>query len=158
MWTARVDKLRWREPRVTVGSDFPGPGSVTWRPQPLLIAIGVAASLGAAIWVFLASDPEDLIVGVVIALVLAVLSFAGWRRRVIGGPRGLLICGFGRRRMVPWSQVRSMDNATTRRFGLSSTTIEVDLVDDDLLIFGRTDLGADPEAVLTTLRGFSARR
>src|SRR6476646_7814960 len=105
MWTARVDKLRWREPLVTVGSDFPGPGSVTWRPQPLLIAIGVAASLGAAIWVFLASDPEDLIVGVVIALVLAVLSFAGWRRRVLGGPRVLMICGVARRRMSPWSQV-----------------------------------------------------
>jgi hypothetical protein len=123
-----------------------------------LVAIGAAGSLGAAIWVFLTSDPEDLIVGVVLALVLAVLSVTGWRRRVIGGPRGLLICGFGRRRIVPWSQVRSIDNATSRRFGLASTTIEVDLIDDDLLIFGRTDLGADPEAVLSTLQGFSPQQ
>lgn len=150
MWTT----LGGDQP-VTAGSDFPGPGSVIWRPQPLLVAIGAAGSLGAATWVFLTSDPEDLIVGVVLALVLAVLSLNGWRRRVIGGPRGLLICGFGSRRMVPWSQVRSIDNATSRRFGLASTTIEVDLVDDDLLIFGRTDLGADPEEVLITLRGFT---
>ena len=106
----------------------------------------------------LTSDPMDLVVGVVIAVVAAVLAVAGWRRRVVGGPRGLLICGFGGRRMIPWSQVRRMDTATSRRLGLASTTIEVDLIDDDLLIFGRTDLGADPEDVLAVLLEFAPRR
>ncbi len=152
-----MDKRRAGEP-VTAGSDFPGPGSQTWRPKPMLVALAAAAAVAAAVWVVLTSDPMDLVVGVVIAVILVVLAVAGWRRRVIGGPRGLLICGFGGRRMVPWSQVRGIDTATSRRFGLASTTIEVDLIDDDLLIFGRTDLGADPEVVLAVLRDFAPQR
>jgi len=143
---------------VTLGSDFPGPGSLTWRPRPLLVALGVVAAIAAAIWVVLTPDPMDLVVGVVIAVVSIVLSVAGWRRRVVGGPRGLLIRGFGGDRMVPWSQVRSVDTAVSRRYGLSTATIEIDLVDDDLLIFGRTDLGADPAEVLTALREWSSRQ
>lgn len=143
---------------MTAGSDFPGPGSRTWRPKPQLIAFAAVAAVAAAVWVVLTSDPMDLVVGVVIAVVLAALAVAGWRRRVIGGPRGLLICGFGGVRMVPWSQVRRIDTATSRRFGLASTTIEVDLIDDDLLIFGRTDLGADPEDVLAVLQEFAPAR
>ena len=113
------------------------------------------AAAAAACWVVLTSNPMDLVVGVVLTVVLAALAVAGWRRRVIGGPRGLLICGFGSRRIVPWSQIRRIDTATSRRFGLASTTIEVDLLDDDLLIFGRTDLGADPADVLAVLREFA---
>lgn len=100
----------------------------------------------------------DLVVGVVIAVVLATISVAGWRRRVIGGPRGLLICTVSGQRMVPWSQVRAMDSVTNSRLGLTNTTIEIDLVDDDLLVFGRTDLGADPADVLATLRQWSPQR
>lgn len=158
MWTTDVDNRRRPGHPVTIGSDFPGPGSKTWRPRPLLIAAAAAAAAAAALWVALTSDPMDLVVGVVITVVLAVLAVAGWRRRVIGGPRGLLICGFGGRRMVPWSQIRGIDTATTRRYGLASTSIEVDLMDDDLLIFGRTDLGADPEDVLAVLREFAPQR
>jgi hypothetical protein len=120
-----------------------------------LIVLAAVAAAAAACWVVLTSNPMDLVVGVVITVVLAVLAVAGWRRRVVGGPRGLLICGFGGRRMVPWSQIRRIDTATSRRFGLASTTIEVDLLDDDLLIFGRTDLGADPADVLAVLREFA---
>lgn len=140
---------------MTLGSDFPGPGSRTWRPPPVLIALGAVAALAAVLWVALTSSPMDLVVGVVIAMVLAVVSVAGWRRRLIGGPRGLLICSFGGRRMVPWSQVRTMQSATSSRLGLSNTTIEIDLIDDDLLVFGRTDLGADPAEVLTALRDWA---
>ena len=155
MWTTGVDNHPHPGRPVTVGSDFPGPGSRTWRPRPLLIVLAALAAAAAATWVVLTSDPMDLVVGVVITVVLGALAVAGWRRQVIGGPRGLLICGFGGRRMVPWSQIRRIDTATSRRFGLASTTIEVDLIDDDLLIFGRTDLGADPADVLAALREFA---
>ena len=155
MWTTGVDNRPAAHRPMTVGSDFPGPGSQTWRPRPLLIVLAALAAAAAAVWVALTSDPMDLVVGCVIAVVLAVLAVAGWRRRVVGGPRGLLICGLGGRRMVPWSQIRRIDTATSRRFGLASTTIEVDLMDDDLLVFGRTDLGADPADVLAVLRDFA---
>ena len=60
---------------------------------------------------------------------------------------------------MPWSQVREPGTRRgTSRLGLASTTIEIDLVDDDLLVFGRTDLGADPADVLAALRGWFADR
>jgi len=157
MWTGAVDSVRQRDV-VTLGSDFPGPGSRTWRPRPVLIAIGLGAALAAVAWVIVSTSPMDLVVGVVIAVVLSVVSVTGWRRRLVGGPRGLLVCGVSGQRMVPWSQVRSLDAATSHRLGLSTTTIEIDLVDDDLLVFGRTDLGADPAEVLDALREWSPRR
>jgi len=154
MWTGAVDNGT-PSPGMTPGSDFPGPGARTWRPRPALLLLCGGGAVAALVWMVLSSSPMDLAVGIVIAVVLSVISVAGWRRRLIGGPRGLLICGLGGRRMVPWSQVRTVDRATSSRFGLSTTTLEIDLVDDDLLVFGRTDLGADPADVLAALRVWS---
>ena len=47
--------------------------------------------------------------------------------------------------------------ATSRRLGLTSTTIEIDLVDDDLLVFGRTDLGVDTADALAALQNWRRR-
>ena len=151
MWTGAVDRIG-AGAGVTLGSDFPGPGSTTWRPRPVLLALGGAAEVAAAVWVVLSNSPLDLLVGVVIAIVLGIVLVAGWRRRLVGGPRGLLICGIAGQRIVPWSQVRAVQPATSSRFGLTNTSIEVDLLDDDLLVFGRADLGTDPAEVLAALR------
>jgi hypothetical protein len=154
MWTGPVHN-RPMDPSVRVGSDFPGPGSRTWRPSPGLVALSAVAAAAAALWAVLTTSSMDLVVGAVLAVMLAAVSVAGWRRRLTGGPRGLLISGVSGSRMVPWSQVRTIQRASSRRLGLATTTIEVDLVDDDLLIFGRTDLGADPVEVLAVLRAWS---
>jgi Bacterial PH domain len=135
-----------------VGSDFPGAGSLTWRPRPTLVAVGAVAVAAASIWVLLAGSPLDRVMGSVFAIVLAVLTVLGWRRRLTAGPRGLLVLGTGRPRIVPWSDVRGVDNPTTRRFGIATTTVEIDMIDDDLLVFGRIELGADPADVVTHLR------
>ena len=151
-----------------LGSDFPGPGSRTWRPSPVLIALGVVAACAAVVWVVFTSNPMDLVVGVVIAVVLAVASVTGSRRRglpaaalrarrLTAGPRGLLVTRFGGQRLVPWSQVHAIRSATSSRLGLANTTLEIDLVDEDLLVFGRTDLGADPTEVLAALREWSPK-
>jgi hypothetical protein len=141
---------------VNLGSDFPGPGSRTWRPRRALVVIGCGAVLVVLGWVLLlANNPLDRVVGVVIAVILAAATAWAWRRRLVGGPRGLLIGGLRGHRLVPWSQVRGLDAARSQRLGIASTTIEIDLVDDDLLVFGRTDLGADPIDVLAELRAFA---
>ena len=142
---------------MTLGSDFPGPGSRTWRPSPVLIALGVVAACAAVVWVVFTSNPMDLVVGVVIAVVLAVVSVTGSRRRLTAGPRGLLVTRFGGQQLVPWSQVHAIRSATSSRLGLANTTLEIDLVDEDLLVFGRTDLGADPTEVLAALREWSPK-
>jgi len=143
---------------VSLGSDFPGPGSHTWRPRRELLAVGCAAVIAVLAWVLLlAVDPMDRVVGVVIAVIVGAATAWAWRRRLVGGPRGLLVGGIGGARLVPWSQVRGLDAARTQRLGIASTTIEIDLVDDDLLVFGRIDLGADPVDVLSALRAFAPR-
>jgi hypothetical protein len=115
--------------------------------------VTVAAVLG---WVLLlATDPLDRVVGVFIAAVIAAATAWASRRRLVGGPRGLLVGGLGGARLVPWSQVRGLAAARSQRLGIATTTIEIDLVDDDLLVFGRTDLGVDPVEVLAALRAFS---
>ncbi len=156
MWTSAVHNLAGQHSSVSLGSDFPGPGSRTWRPRRELLALGCAAVAAVLGWVWLlAVDPLDRVVGVVIAAIVAVATAWAWRRRLIGGPRGLLIGGFGGARLVPWSQVRGLDAARSQRLGIATTTIEIDLMDDDLLVFGRTDLGTDPVEVLAALRAFS---
>jgi Bacterial PH domain len=137
-----------------VGSDFPGVGARTWRPRPALIALGALAVSTALVWIVLDSDPLNRVMGSVFAILLAVFTVLGWRRRLIAGPRGMLICGLGRPRIIPWSDVRGVEGATSNRFGLTTSTIEIDMMDDDLLVFGRTDLGADPADVLADLRGW----
>jgi len=139
---------------MTLGSDFPGPAARTWRPRTSLIVVGLLAALAALGWVAWSSSPLDRLVGGFIAVVSASVTVLGRRRRLVAGPRGLLVRGLRGDRIVPWSQVRGLEGATSTRLGLSRTTIEIDLVDDDLLVFGRTDLGDDPADVLTVLQGW----
>lgn len=138
----------------SLGSGFPGEGARTWRPRPALLALTACIAVAALTWAVLAVVPIDRVVAGVLTILLLVVTVIGRRRRLVAGPRGLLVCGTGGRRIVPWSQVRSMDNVTSGRFGLSTTTLEIDLVDDDLLLFGRTELGTDPAEVLAVLSGW----
>jgi len=58
----------------------------------------------------------------------------------------------GGSRRVRWDQVVAIGAPTRRRRGLASTSLELDLDDDGLILFGKTELGADPAEVATELR------
>ncbi|MET0865659.1 MAG: PH domain-containing protein [Nakamurella sp.] len=137
---------------MTAGVDFPGPDAETFRPRPVLLGLLIIAALALLGWAFYAAGPMDAVVAVVIAIILTTVAAVGWRRRLTVGPRGLLIGGIGGLRIVPWSEVVGLHLATSSRLGLTSTTIEIDLIDDDLLIFGRTDLGVDVADALVSLQ------
>ena len=133
-------------------NDFPGPGAQTWRPPSgILIGLMVVA-LAAAAAAVLDTDPMDRLVYGLVGVVLLVLALVGRRRRLVAGPRGLLIAGAGGARIVPWSMVRSIECGRTRR--MRTATLEIDLVDGELLLYGRLDLGAEPDAVLADLTGW----
>ncbi len=122
--------------------------------MPWLVALLVlagAAITGAA----LLREPLDRIVTALVGVTLLVVAVAGWRRRLVGGPRGLLIGGLTGTRIVPWSLVRRVECGRTKRMG--SATLEIDLTDEELFLFGRIELGAEPGDVATTLhRWFDA--
>ena len=54
-------------------------------------------------------------------------------------------------RHLPWSQVGTVRAQAVRRWGRDSVMLEMDVVDADgterMLVFGRLDLGDDPEDV-----------
>jgi hypothetical protein len=147
MWTSPVHKAR----PVIRGSDFPGDGARSWRPVSVLLVIGATVSLAAIAWAVLTSQPLDRLVAITVAAVFAAVTVVGYRRRLIAGPRGLLVHGIGSPRILPWSQIRSIRSARSAHLGISSATLEIDTVDDELLVFSRIDLGADPAEVLAAV-------
>lgn len=114
----------------------------------------MVAALAVLGWAVVAAGPLDRVVAVVIAIVLVAVAVLGWRRRLTVGPRGLLIGGISGVRIVPWSEVVGLHSATSSRLGLTSTTMEIDLVDDGLLVFGKTDLGVDVADALVALQNW----
>ncbi|HEY5880943.1 MAG TPA: PH domain-containing protein, partial [Nakamurella sp.] len=129
-------------------TDFPGVGARTWRP-PAAIIIGLLILAGAAaVGAGWPREPLDRLVAGVVALVLLVVAVLGWRRRLVGGPRGLLIGS----RIIPWSMVRTVGCGRTKRMG--AATLEIDLVDDELIVFGRYELGSDPAEVADALQAW----
>lgn len=146
MWTTTVDN------HSELPDSVPGSGARSWGPPPALIVGAAVTALGAAGWAVLATSAEQRLAAAAICLVLAMITLGLLRRRLTAGPGGLLVRGVSGTRSIQWSLVRGLSAGSNRRLGGASSTIEVDLHDDDLLIFGRTDLGADPVEVLTVLR------
>ena len=105
-----------------------------------------------AVYALLSVGPLERLAAGAICAVLMGAALAGYRRRVVAGPGGLLIRGLTGTRTVQWWQVKDLSLGANRRLGAASATIEVDLHDDDLLILGRTELGTDPADVLPELR------
>ena len=104
------------------------------------------------VYAVLSVSPLERLAAGAICAVLMGAALAGYRRRVVAGPGGLLIRGLTGTRTVQWWQVKDLSLGANRRLGAASATIEVDLHDDDLLILGRTELGTDPADVLPELR------
>ena len=118
----------------------------------MLIGAGALAAALVGGYAVLSVSPLERLAAGAICLVLLVAALAGYRRRVVAGPRGLLIRSLTGTRTVQWWQVKNLALGANRRLGAASATIELDLHDDDLLILGRTELGADPAEVLPELR------
>ena len=138
------------------GTDFPGPGAQSWRTLSGLVVGLIVLAVVGGVGAVLQHDPIDRAVSALLAGTLLLLALAGGRRRLVGGPRGVLVVGLTRARVIPWSTVRRVAAGRNRRLG--SATLEIDLEDDELLLFSRIELGTDPTDVSAALSRWFADR
>ncbi|WP_116452087.1 PH domain-containing protein [Blastococcus litoris] len=129
-----------------------------WSPRAgetvALAVLGVGLAL--AVVVLDAAGRVLVGAGALLVLGLAVRDLLT-RPRLAAGPDGVDVRNVSGGHHLPWArlQVRVRE---TRRLGMRGRTLELDTAsgpDDDgvLVVLGRRDLGADPEAVARALRG-----
>lgn len=155
MWTAPVHNPA-AEGIVTAETDFPGSGARTWRPATALVIGLLVFGVAAVVATVLPREPLDRVITGLVAAVLLTIAAGEWRRRLRGGPRGLVIVGLTGSRLVPWSTVREVRTGRTKRMG--AATLEIDLLDDELIVLGQRELGTDPAAVAAVLQPWFADR
>lgn len=136
-----------------------------WCPATGLVVIGWLGAAAAAAWAVLlarsGADPAGQLLAAVTAVALALAAVYGTRAR----PRlrvddsGITVTGLVRRRHLPWHVVQEVRVHQVRRWGRKSPFLEIDTVAPDgteqLFLFGRLDLNADPIDVAEVL---NARR
>jgi hypothetical protein len=126
------------------------------------VALGWVAAAAAAAWCGLLAttgrDPAGLLLAAVATAGLALAALYGTRARprLAVGPDGLSVGGLAGARHHPWERVRDVRVLRLRRFGRDTTLLEVDVVtaegDEQLIVFGRLDLGDDPLDVADAVR------
>ena len=128
-----------------------------WSPRPAETVALMAVGLGLALAVLVVDATGRVLVGAaaLLVLVLAVRDVVA-RPRLAAGPDGVDVRTWVARRHLPWPGLR-IRVREVRRFGIRGRTLELDTAagpDDEgvLVVLGRRDLGADPEAVARELR------
>lgn len=126
--------------------------SPRWAPAPALTALCWFATASALAAVFLLSDPRGRVLFGVAALVLAAISAHGTllRPRLAADEQGIHLRTLHGRVDLVWAETRTRLR-TTRRLGRDAETLEIE-AGDQLFVFGRLELGADPRDVLDVLR------
>ncbi len=125
-----------------------------WGIRPAVPAVAGVLAVAFFGWLLVTSGAEDrLVAGAGVALsTVATAVLLSMRVRLRAGPAGFTVRGPAGNRQVAWSQVAAISAPTRRRRGLASTSVELDLDDDGLIVLGKTELGADPVDVAEELR------
>ena len=121
--------------------------------MPVVKLLG-AVAIVALVLAFGRDDPVQWFLAAVVAL-----GLAGWALRDVVAPVRLaadpdgvtVIVGFAGRRRLAWSDIERVRIDRRDRLGLRRELLEVD-TGDYLYLFGRYDLGAEPEEVLASLQ------
>ncbi|WP_346620837.1 PH domain-containing protein [Blastococcus montanus] len=127
-----------------------------WSPPAFVPAAlaGAGVALGAV--TLLLDAPGRILVGAAALLLLALAGREAFLRpRLAAGPEGVEVATLSGRRLLPWGLLR-VRVRTARRWGTTVRTLELDTSsgpsdDGVLVVLGRWDLGADPEAVARAL-------
>jgi len=125
-----------------------------WGVRALVPTVAGLLAVAFAVWLLVADAPEDRLVagaGVCVSAIAAGVLVT-MRQRLIAYPDRFVVRGPVGARQVTWDRVIAISSPTRRRRGLASTSVEIDLDDDGLIVFGKTELGADPSEVAAALR------
>lgn len=106
-------------------------------------------AVAALTWAVFTGSSQDRVVAGLVAFLTATVAVSTWsmHRRLRICPAGLEIRGPLGSRIIPWAEIQAVDAPTRRRRGLSSTSLEIDLVDETLIVLARFELGTDPAVV-----------
>lgn len=136
-------------------------GVGTWSPALGLVVLAWVAAVAAAGWCaalwVAGSDPAGRLVAGTAALGCAIAAVFGTRARprLQADAGGVTVGGLRRARHHPWPLVTRVRVLRVRRFGRTTSLLEIDTVtatgDEQLYVFGRLDLDADPEDVAARL-------
>ncbi len=122
---------------------------VQWGVRPAFPLAGLVLAVALTAWAFLAAQPEDRLVAGAGAAILFLAAVSLWalRRRFTIDANGFVLRGVFSFRAVGWSQVVAVSAPDRRRRGMTSTSLEIDLEDECLVLLSRVELGQDPGEV-----------
>lgn len=128
-----------------------------WSPRPALVGIGWLAALGLLATTLLTGSAETRVFAGVAtaAFVLAAGYGTLLRPKLHADADGMVVRLLGGRLHLSWQSTR-IKVARTRRLGRTVALLELDgrdaLGEEQLVVLGWLELGADPDDVLAVLR------
>ena len=128
-------------------------GELRWGPRPGAFVFGGVMLATGVFWMIVAADAGDRVIAGAVMVVVLGAMFIGWRMRdrLRASVSGIVVGSVSGSREIPWSRVRRMEVVGRKRLGTVNHSLEIDLDDDEVLVFGRMDLGQDPAEVAAEL-------
>lgn len=125
-----------------------------WAPRTGEVVATAALGVALALAVLLVDPVGKLLVGTAAVLLLALAAHDGLLRpRLSTGDDGVTVRALSGPTTIPWARLQ-VRVRSQRRWGVRARTLELEDRADDtvLVVLGRRDLGADPDAVAEALQ------
>jgi hypothetical protein len=140
------DEAGWPEEEKEYGpvdrAAFSVPAGVTVAKFALAAALGIAAAV--------APQTSQTTIGLIAALAVAAYAARdlATRTRLVADADGLIVArGYAGHRRLAWSEIERLRVDTRTRLGMRGAVLEVD-AGEEIYLFTRNDLGADPHEAL----------
>lgn len=134
------------------------PPVVRFVPDRRYTGLAAVGTVAAALACVFSSDPPGRLLFALAALLLLVyvVSDLVFSPRLTASREGLVIRSPLLRAELPWSAVENIRADVRTRYGLRSSTLEVD-AGETLVVFSRRALGVEPEQAANLVRAFLPR-
>lgn len=126
-----------------------------FRPDRRYTALAAVGTCAALIAVLCTADPDGRLLAAVAGVLLLgyVATDLVFSPRLVASARGVVIRAPFTRARLDWSEIEDVRADTRLRFGLRSTTLEID-AGKTLAVFTRRALGAEPAEVADLVSAF----